>query len=292
MTIKVVCQCGASFGAKDELAGRSVACPKCKQSLKIGATPAPAAPVSKAMTDLLDEAGFDDVQGPRCPKCTKPIQTGSLMCVSCGFNLQTGEVVEGAEIQLAAERGDKGVSNMLLNSATNRIAQEKLEDRKTRAQGTPIWVLFVGLFGVLAFVACMLFMPRDEAFYYNGWGLIVFGSFIILAYGIRVIISAFVEHMNCGLLMFVPFYSLYYIFTRWSRVGGFFSLQMLGLFFILLGWGMVAISPNVGAKEGASGILYLHERLPPAVVVSVDFECNRLLPLHTQVNDRTRGIGA
>ena len=31
MPIKVACQCGASFAAKDELAGKAVRCPKCKQ---------------------------------------------------------------------------------------------------------------------------------------------------------------------------------------------------------------------------------------------------------------------
>ena len=289
MTIKVVCQCGASFGAKDELAGRNVACPKCKQPLKIGAAPTPAAPVSKAMTDLLDEAGFDKVEGPRCPKCSKPIQPGSLLCVNCGYNLQTGEVLEGADIQIAASRGDKGVANKLLDSAVSRIANEKLEDKKIRAQGTPIWVFFVAFFAVLAFVACMLMMPRDDAFRINGIGLIVFGSVIIIAYGIRMIISAFFEGLNYGLLMFVPFYSLFYAFTRWSRVGGFFSLQMLGVFFILLGWGMVAISPNMAIKEDR-GILSSHQRIPSTVLANVDFEFSRLPPVHKPANDRDRGI--
>ena len=190
MTIKVVCQCGATFGAKDELAGRTVACPKCKQPLKIGGAPAaapapapaPAPAASGAMADLLDEAGFDNVQGPRCPQCANPIQPGALLCVSCGFNLQTGEKVEGAAVQIQGEGGEKAMAAMLLNSAASRIANEKLEDKKTRAQGAPIWIYLVAFAGVLAFVACMLLMSRDNAFRINGTGLMVFGYIIILVY--------------------------------------------------------------------------------------------------------------
>ncbi|MDP6468768.1 MAG: hypothetical protein QF918_13555 [Pirellulaceae bacterium] len=292
MTIKVVCQCGASFGAKDELAGRKVACPKCKQPLEIGAAPAPTPAVSGAMSDLLDEAGFDNVQGPRCPKCSKPIQPGALLCVSCGFNLQTGEEIEGAEVKAQAERGDKGVANKLLDGAATRIAHEKLEDKKTRAQGAPVWVYFVAFAGVLAFVACMLLMPRDRAFLINGNGLIIFGGIIISMYGIRMAIAAFMEDTVCGLLwLFVPFYQLYYLATRWSRLSGFFMLQLLGVVFIFIGWGMVYISPNMAIKEDREDV-YLPQSEPPASVACVDFEFNHLPLAGQQEDDRTPGIVA
>jgi hypothetical protein len=291
MTIKVVCQCGASFGAKDELAGRSVACPKCKQPLKIGVAPAPAPAASPAMIDLLQEAGFDDIQGPRCPKCSNPIQAGSLLCVSCGFNLQTGEVLEGAEVRLSGERGEKGAANKLLESAAGRIAHEKLEDKKTRAQGAPIWIYFVALAGVGAFVACMLIMPRDDAFRYNGIGLIVFGGIIIFIYWIRMCIQAFKEEVVFGLLfLFIAPFGLYYLATRWSRLSGLFTMQFLGVFFILIGGGMVAMSPYMATKKDA-GDAYLRERVPPAVVANVDFEFNRLPLVQSPENDRTRGFG-
>ena len=44
MPIKVTCQCGKSFAAKDELAGKAVKCPNCQQPLRIPGAPAAAAP--------------------------------------------------------------------------------------------------------------------------------------------------------------------------------------------------------------------------------------------------------
>src|SRR5262245_42215320 len=47
MPIKVQCECGKAFAAKDELAGKTVKCPGCQKPLKIpggAATPAAAAP--------------------------------------------------------------------------------------------------------------------------------------------------------------------------------------------------------------------------------------------------------
>lgn len=43
MPIKVTCQCGKSFAAKDELAGKAVKCPNCQQPLRIPGAAQPAA---------------------------------------------------------------------------------------------------------------------------------------------------------------------------------------------------------------------------------------------------------
>ncbi len=277
MTIKVACQCGAAFGAKDELAGRTVACPKCKQPLKIGpapaAAPAPAPVPSGGMSDLLDEAGFDNVQGPRCPQCAKSVLPNALLCVNCGFNLQTGERVAGAVIQAKEDpSGDKAVAKMLLNTASERIANEKLEDKKTRAQGAPVWVYFVAFAGVLAFVACMLLIPRDQAFRVNGTGLMIFGDVIILIYSIRMIIVAFQEDIKYGLLyLFVPFYALYYLCTRWSKLSGFFMMILLGYLFIGIGLGMIALAPMMKMSDEREEVrLERHQPILASVVAARD----------------------
>lgn len=291
MTIKVVCQCGATFGAKDELAGRTVACPKCKQALKIGAPAARApAPVAGGISDLLDEAGFDHAHGPRCPQCSKPVQPGALLCVNCGFNLQTGEKVAGAVIQARGEGGEKAVAKSLLTSAADRIANEKLEDKKTRSQGAPVWVYLIAFAGVLAFVACMLLMPRDKAFRINGIGLMVFGYIIITIYGIRMIVVAFMEDVMCGVLwLFVPFYSLYYLITRWSRLGNLFTMQLLGLVFVGIGMGMVAISPYMAIKDKKDTV---HLPQPKPFVLAANLEpaeFDRLPVTHGRTADQTTG---
>jgi hypothetical protein len=67
-------------------------------------------------------------------------------------------------------------------------------------------------------------------------------------------------------------------------------MQFLGVFFILIGGGMVAMSPYMATKKDA-GDAYLRERVPPAVVANVDFEFNRLPLVQSPENDRTRGFG-
>lgn len=99
------------FQAKDALAGKKVKCPKCSapivvgESRVVGATPgAPAAEggarVSKAgagfnpMVELLDEAQVKTAtRGPLCPNCSSELKPKAILCVECGFNIQTGERV-------------------------------------------------------------------------------------------------------------------------------------------------------------------------------------------------------
>ncbi|MEQ8790865.1 MAG: hypothetical protein RIC55_31675 [Pirellulaceae bacterium] len=125
MPIKVTCQCGQSFAAKDEMAGKTVRCPKCKQPLKIpggasrptspsapqSAQPrgVPAAPAND-LGDLFDEIGLAPPEptatGHPCPSCGQPMRPGAVLCVNCGFNLQTGQRVASDAPQTAAKPKD------------------------------------------------------------------------------------------------------------------------------------------------------------------------------------------
>ena len=57
MPIKVTCQCGQQFAARDELAGKRAKCPKCGTVLTI---PQPHSQdgTGKHLGDLLDDAGM------------------------------------------------------------------------------------------------------------------------------------------------------------------------------------------------------------------------------------------
>lgn len=326
MPIKVTCACGASFSAKDELAGRTVACPKCHQPLQVPsvtgavtqpssatatkATPAaaakpaaaagakpvaaqaakpaaarpaapqagvkPAAPVQPTAVpqiqassgpptaDLFDEVGLKAVAGPRCPKCSEPLIPNAVLCVKCGFHIQTGEKLAAAKVQTRAEGGHAAVSETLLKRAAERIEDERLEEKKKRAQGAPTYIIFFAFAAVIAFAATMLSLPRDQAFRVCGTGIAVFGYCMITYYSIRMVISAFFESAACGLLyLFVPFYALYYLATRWQRVGGFFLMTLVGLGVVMFGMGMIAVAPYMAIKEEGESAY-----LPPAAVES------------------------
>jgi DNA-directed RNA polymerase subunit RPC12/RpoP len=99
MPIKVHCgSCNASFKAKDELAGRRVKCPKCQSPVIIPAAPAapkkPVAPARQAnpLLDLLDEEDVRSVaRGPICGNCGVEVKHGTVICIECGFNQETGD---------------------------------------------------------------------------------------------------------------------------------------------------------------------------------------------------------
>ena len=102
MPIKVQCEhCGAGFKAKDELAGRRVKCPKCKQALRIGAAQTAkkqqvvAAAAHNPLLDLLDEEDVRSVaRGPVCSNCGVEIAPGTVVCIECGFNAETGQQLQ------------------------------------------------------------------------------------------------------------------------------------------------------------------------------------------------------
>ena len=113
MPIQVTCQCGQKLAVKDELAGKRVKCPKCKQPLAIPGLGAPASESPAAggqastaakrkntkgdgdqgsMADLLDEVGLKaPTTGRRCPDCFADMGVEAIICIQCGFNTETGK---------------------------------------------------------------------------------------------------------------------------------------------------------------------------------------------------------
>lgn len=251
MPIKVACQCGASFAAKDELAGKAVRCPKCKQPLKIPAPAAPAAAAPSAMDDLFDEVGIEAKKGPSCPKCAAELKPNAILCVACGLDLQSGEHREGAKIAGAPLDGHGEAADSLLERASRQIEIDKEEDKKNLSHGAPAYVYLFGLFVIVAFAGMMFTLPKGLAFSITGGAVIGFCYLVMIYYQIRWIIVAFQEAPLHGVLHLVPVasavYPIYYLITRWDRVGKWFiaQLKMLplmifgGLLYLLgtlLGW--------------------------------------------------------
>ena len=138
MAIRVQCDsCSTRFQAKDELAGRRVKCPKCKTALTIPvARKSPAArksPTSSVaahdpLLDLLDEQNVRAVsQGPVCANCGSDLRPGAVVCVDCGFNVETG-------VQLSTEIYDDGIDAQAAQASmsdADRImakAEKEIED--------------------------------------------------------------------------------------------------------------------------------------------------------------------
>ncbi len=115
MPIKTSCNCGFSFSAKDQLAGRLVKCPRCTNPVKIpdttaqlatgGATAAPQ--VNKRLLDLLDEAGVKSTpKGPICSACGEEMDPTAVICVNCGYNVATGQYLDTYTDEEEIERSE------------------------------------------------------------------------------------------------------------------------------------------------------------------------------------------
>lgn len=145
MAIKVHCGgCGAGFQAKDELAGRRVKCPKCKQPITIKSAPTrqPAARQKAAATahnpllDLLDEQNVRSVaRGPICENCAAELLPGAIVCVECGFNSETGKVLkteiyeDDLEAQAAADTAMSDAERIMAK------AEKDIEDMPVTSEG-------------------------------------------------------------------------------------------------------------------------------------------------------------
>lgn len=99
-TQKIACAgCGRQYRWKPELAGKKVRC-GCGHVVAVPAAPKPnEEPLDDLEAGLYalaeDEkrsarSGAIDDTGYRCPSCQQPMEVGSVVCVSCGFNVKLG----------------------------------------------------------------------------------------------------------------------------------------------------------------------------------------------------------
>jgi hypothetical protein len=261
MPIKVTCECGQTFAAKDELAGRVVKCPKCGNPLKVLAPQKKAAPVTApasvagGLADLLDEVGLkgqhDDYKGRHCPSCNGPLAHNAVLCVACGLNLETGKFVRGTGLALPKEEkkqaeGHEGAAERLLTKAQDALVQEKIEQVKNVTEGMPVWAIASILTVIGTVAVSMSMMPRSDAFALSGWVCITVCMTVATVFSLRIAIVAFQESPANGLAyLFVPFYFLFYIFTRWNNCGRYFMTMIAASLMALIGVGMLYIAELV-----------------------------------------------
>ena len=256
MPIKVSCTCGAAFAAKDELAGRTVACPKCQQPLTIprGAPaqrqvpaqrPAQAPPPAPEVPSIFDEAGMKAKQhtGQVCPSCYHPMKSGTIICVHCGYSLQLGRKME---MQIYGREGGHGeAAAMALQRAANTLEEDKREERKKTTEGVPWWAYLIMFVAAVGLLTMMMLLPPATT---TGVALMFMagGGFLMTLYAvICVFIVAFRDSVVQGLLvMFIPFYFFIYMIMKWDQCASLLLIWVLGQLVTGLA---VTIYPAIGA---------------------------------------------
>jgi hypothetical protein len=176
MPIKVQCECGKAFAAKDELAGKTVKCPGCQKPLKIpgGAAPAkaPAKPSSGAaakvaapspasgMSDLFDEAGMHAAaKGTMpCPGCGEALAQEVVVCVKCGYNMKLGRKMNTIKTgsESAVHIGHGAVAADLMEKAAAVLEGDEEAEATKTTEGMPWWFYLVALLILIGIAAYML----------------------------------------------------------------------------------------------------------------------------------------
>ncbi len=282
MPINITCQCGQQLTAKDEFVGKRVKCPKCGGPLLI-AKPKSAQSKSgtagdgQSISDLLDDVGMRAGVN-RCQGCGAELSEQSVLCVMCGFDMRKGHRIKtrvGTAVEMDVEDlGDLPVhGHPGLDAAERQIARDKME-QKMLATGAPWWMIMLAFLGVVGFAVGMVSMPQDQVVQNSGYILIVAGSLLSFFYTLRLLIDAFKESVLQGLLLFVPFYVFYFVFSRWDRVGGLFLFLVFGNVLAWAGYGMVfvlvPIFERMAADKDKVGFDVRHWQHRPVAVLFCD----------------------
>lgn len=262
MPIQFACKCGRSLSVPDNLAGKAVKCPQCKQPLRVPQVQEAAAgpaPVARGLEDLLDEVGMtaaeDGYEGQHCPGCNAPIADNAVICVECGLNIETGRFVKGVLPTSRAEgsqkaEGHEGAAELLLEKAKGSLKAEKIEQFKNRTEGMPLWLLIslLAVIGTLTVTMSMM-SSRSGAMHLSGSICVgAFGFFAVL-HIVRLLVLAFQEELNTGLLALTFLYIPYFVFTRWERAKGAFIDFCYSAVLTGVGLGMLAAAPLFPDEE-------------------------------------------
>lgn len=265
MPIQVACQCGQKFSAKDELAGKRAKCPKCGQPLVI-AEAAPAASDSLAdslggLGGLMDQAGFESAGGTACPKCNAGMPPGAVLCVTCGFHLESGEKLQTKVIKGSTNVDDgsteilKGVKLKLrghevLDKAQRDVKRNELLQASV-SKSAPVWLVLMWLIVVVAFISTVMFGGTEENKKLGGqiWQYVA-GGLVGLAY-LGMVIQAFFVRQSVGWLTLFSA-GLFFLFGKYASKSFYARMLVLLAIFCFLG-GSLLVLVNSGETDPLRG---------------------------------------
>lgn len=268
MPIKVACQCGAAFAAPDHYAGKTVKCPKCANPLTVpqavqrppaqAAAASPPATFGGGIADLLDEAGITQTAGMRCPKCQKDMPPNAVVCVACGFNMQTGAAVATSYKKRASD-GHAAAADTVLERAAADLSKTPTVETEQTSMGVlggyimafALLVTAVVTLG-LAYLGFTKIEASGNSQYYAGIVMIVVGSLMSSISNLVLLYHNFKAGIGFGLAsLFIPFFCP--IYGALSGHGFWGSLWFMGVTINFMGSGMMYFygSPSEGGEQSA-----------------------------------------
>lgn len=258
MPIRVKCLCQQQFDAPDNLAGKTVKCPKCASPITIPrpAAVAKAAPVApNAMASLLDEAGVKQRSTSGCPMCGTPFPPEAVLCVECGYNFRTGRKMETKFVATSAMDGMRdghGVNaEFLIEKAKRDQEAEKLMQKKMVSFGIPWWGYLLILIGVILFIVGMGSLPQDQAMFIAACIMYGVGSLMMTVGAIWLRVAAFKVGIVWFLIVFFlwPLGEFIFAFANWDEGAAPFAIWFGGALVIGLGFAAHILSTMLGKPE-------------------------------------------
>lgn len=285
MPIKLTCNCGHAFNVSSKFAGKTGKCPNCKNPIKVPTPPAaapvanvPAAPaaapmpapapgghdpLAAAMGDVLDDAGLTQGSGPSCPKCYTDIPPGTVMCVSCGFNLQTGEQLLSHDVTVEQDE----FQNMYLQQAADNIQREKVMETRHSKAAMPWWVIMSFFLGAVFLCAAGVIIvdgkfgvaePDTSTMIgkIQNWPVFTTLGLTVLLTGLSIVVFANMSVMYFGFTqsalqglacIFMPILaSLFFGIKHWADNKAAVKAIILGLVICGCGAGLVGVGGGFG----------------------------------------------
>ena len=122
-----------------------------------------------------------------CPGCRAPLAREAVVCVSCGYNMQTASQLK---VKTKKPKRDSSAAPEALGMLLSPLA---------------VTIAALGFFGILFAVA----LGNEGA----AMGYLALQGLFALAFGVTVLVFAFMEGIGQGLLtLCVPFYIIYYVY--------------------------------------------------------------------------------
>jgi uncharacterized membrane protein YhaH (DUF805 family) len=132
------------------------ASPTPSTSIAPGASPKSKTPekaiAAGALDQLFSDAGLDKQPAQTCPGCKVEITPGAAICVACGLNLTTGEMLKGFKVVGEEEDQAPKFNNYQLNRAAKSIKKEEAEELELRFVGAPWWVSLAIVLGIITII--------------------------------------------------------------------------------------------------------------------------------------------
>ncbi len=265
MTITFPCAgCGKQYKSGAENAGKQMRCDACGQAIRIPVPRSRDKPATSETSHVVS-----------CPNCAAPCRIRpewrgqTLECPTCRKHFvvpQAGSRTARTAGPVASERDDY-LRNLVDEdeSSPAHVLPPREETarsnpiKKSRSRhdfdwsNAPMWatiIVSIALLGLIGFAA----VSRPAAVL-----LLAVGCLLLLSGSLWLLSTPFQESFGCGMMfMFVPFYSLYYTFSRWTDTWKPFATYLTGFVLVMLAPGLntrfrESLFSEPGADQAAPG---------------------------------------